>query len=283
MISNIDDFVKYIPTARGTRYEDIGLFVEEAIIWAKTDLFGNDLIDKLQNRQEAEEIRTLDTIIALKAYITAIPFLDVVQTTNGFAVINSSTQVPASKERVDKLIKWSTDRLYSNVDRLIEIISQNSVLMSEWKKYRRFEYYTELLFWTGAEYGDYCGTYESSFKNESIYSFTELHTRHAEIMAMQSSVLAHYVSQKYINTIIEKKRNLQLADKDLDVYNKLKFALGLLIKKEEFRAKEILKNIVSTMMKDLDSYSDYKTSDEYAAWIAARYQNKQSDSTYFFM
>ena len=257
--------------------------MEEARIWVQNDFFGGDLVDKINNRNKADEIRTLYSIIALKAYITAIPFLDVVQTTNGFAVVTSSNQVPASKERVDKLIAWSTDRLYSHVDRLIEMISETPELMTEWKKYRRFEYFTELLFWTGSEYGDYCGTYEASFKNDSIYSFTQLHAQHADIVAMQNGVMAHYVSQKYIQSLIEKKRNLQLADKDKAVYEKLRFILGLLIKKEDFKAKEMLKDIVSTMMKDLDSYSDYKTSEEYAAWIAARYQNKQSDSTYFFL
>lgn len=283
MIKNLEEFVSIIPTARGTEFGDIEPFISEAQLWLEGELFGKDLIDKILTNENEQELRTLKSITALNAYVSAIPFLDVVQTVNGFAVVSNANQAPASRERVDKLIGWSTDRMYRHVDRMIEIVMHNNELLTEWKKFSKFGYLTELIFWTGTEYDDFCGSYEQAYKNKRTYSFTELHRNHADILAFQNGVIANHISKRYLDILIENRRNNSLSEVDKVTYEKIKFILGLLMKDEAWKAKEHLRNLVGEMLSYLEKYPHYKDTDEYAAWISERYQNQQDDPTYFFL
>ncbi len=283
MITTIEDFIRYIPTARGTHFEDIEPFLLEAESWAKTDIFGNELVEVIQASVDDDAKRMLNSIVALKAYSAAIPFLDVVQTPNGFAVVNNSNVVPASRERVDKLLQWVNDRLYYHVDSLIEYTSTKSAFMTEWRKSIRFDYLTELLFWTGIGFASYSGNYEAVYKQKRSFPFVDLHKMHAIIKGFQDIEIANYISRDYLNQLIEKRRSQTLDSDDLVMMTRLRHILGLFMQKEEFKATEALKEVVNLMIREPDKYPAYAGSDEYRLKIAERYQNKQEDPTYFFV
>lgn len=300
MITSIEDFIKYIPTARGTHYEDILPFLEEGLLWAKTDIFGKDLTDAVETAGYEDGKRMLDAIIALKAYATAIPFLDVVQTSNGFAVVSNANMAPASRERVDKLMAWVENRLYAQVDALIGYLRTSS-LLAEWRKFHRFDFMTELLFWTGADFMQYCGDYEKietispettmSYKGGSTnrleaerrrIPYLELRRLHAMLKGYQEDEIGRFISRDYLHELIDKNRMQTLTATEKALFDKLRFILGLLMQKDETKAGEQLKNIVNMMMGDLGSYPTFANSEEYKVKIALRYQNLEEDPTYFF-
>ena len=283
MIDNIEDFIRYIPTARGTHFEDIQPFIEEGVLWSQTEIFGNNLLEYIKISGSDDAKRLLNSIIALKAYSGAIPFLDVVQTQNGFAVVNNSNVVPASRERVDKLLDWVNERMYFHVDMLIELVSASADMMAEWRKFSRFSYLTELLFWTGSEFAGYSGNYESTYRQKRTYPFADLHKMHILIKGFQDEEIASFISADYLQELIDKKRSQMLPADDEKIVKRLKFILGLYIQKNDFKAREHLKEIVNEMMLEPDRFPTYFNSKEYRLKMAARYENKQEDPTYFFM
>lgn len=282
MIKNIDDFVKYIPTARGTRFEDIKVFIEEGVSWLKIEIFGKELVEYITSTEDDIARRSLGAIIALKAYSLAIPFLDVVQTTNGFAIVNNTNHAPASRERVDKLMQWVEQRLYTQVDSLIEYISCTPTLLAEWKQFERFDYLTELVFWTGNDLLSYFGNSQQYNRSKSNIPYVELHKMHSTIKGIQDTYIADSISCQYLEELIESKRKNDLVPEAKRIYDRIKHIVGLFILGQDNHAKSMLDEIVNMMMRNLDKYPKFADSEAYKIKVADKYVNLQSDGTYFF-
>ena len=301
MISNIDDFVRYIPTARGTSFEDIFPFLEEAKMWAEDQLFGQDIVAEADKAEADEALsRSMNSIISLKAYAGAIPFLDVVQTPNGFAVVSNGSQAPASKERVERLLAYVNERLYSHVDTLIEYIERKP-LLGIWKGFYRFEYLTEILFWSGTDFASFAGDYE---KIETIAStakisykggassqheaqrrktpFLELQRLHVLIKGYQDEERSNAISRDFMQHLIDVRRAGTATADEVGIISKLKFITGLFFQDDTFRAQEQLDGIVNRMIANPLKFPIYADSDEYRLKITQRYQNLATDTTYFF-
>lgn len=302
MITSIEDFIKYIPTARGTHFEDIEVFIQEGLLWPQTEIFGSDLVKSVEASEDSDLNRIFNSIIALKAYSSAIPFLDVVQTSNGFAVVNNANVVPASRERVDKLLQWVNERLYFHVDSLIEYVSANATLLAEWRKFHKYNFLTELVFWNGNEFMQYCGDYEKmetivtkasvSYKGGSAMAqdaarrripYLELRRLHGVIRGFQDEEISNFISKDYLNELIDKNRQKTLLANEASIFNRLRFIVGLFLQNEDAKAKEQLKAIVNMMMLSLETYTTFANSEEYKVKVAVRYQNLEEDPTYFFM
>lgn len=293
MIANIEEFVRYIPTARGTYFEDIEPFLQEAKMWAEDQLFGVDIVAEADN-VEADEVlsRSMNSVICLKAYASAIPFLDVVQTKNGFAVVNSQNHAPASKERVERLLKHVKERLYFHVDSLIDLVAGTPSLLGEWKLFPKFNALTDLLYWSGNELTLYCAdflTQEWSTSNfaegieKQIIPYLELQRLRSRIKGIQNEEIAAFISRDYLDKLIENRRQGSLTSEEERMLERLKSIVALFLRDEKYKAEEQLKGIVNMMIADLPAYPEYADSEEYKIKIAERYQNQQEDPTFFFM
>jgi uncharacterized protein with HEPN domain len=289
MIANIDDFVKYIPTARGTHFEDIAPFIEEAKIWIEQEFFGRDLLSAIETEDaNSEANKVVDSIICLKAYSTAIPFLDVIQTSNGFAVVNNSNQAPASKERVERLLKHVQERLYFHVDNLIACIEAKQEYLDKWRLSSRFENLTDLVYWSGIEFLQYCGDSVESAANvvdavNHNIPYKDLQRMRSLIAGFQYKEISSYISRVYLDDLINKRRLHTLTAEESKLMDNLKIIVALYIRNNSFKAEEQLKLIVNRLAMNLDSYPLYRESDEYKIKISERYQNQQGDTTYFFL
>ncbi len=289
MIANIDDFVKYIPTARGTHFEDIAPFIEEAKIWTEQEFFGRDLLSDIEAEDaNSEAKKVVDSIICLKAYSTAIPFLDVIQTSNGFAVVNNSNQAPASKERVERLLKHVQERLYFHVDNLIVCIEAKTNYLDKWRLSSRFENLTDLIYWSGIEFLQYCGDSVESVANvadaiKHNIPYKDLQRMRSMITGFQYQEISSYISRVYLDDLINKRRLGTLTGEERKLIDNLKIIVALYIRNNSFKAEEQLKYIVNRMVTNIDSFPSYKESEEYKIKISERYQNQQDDATYFFL
>lgn len=297
MITNIDEFVQYVPTARGTHYEDIAPFLEDAKIWVRSTLTGEALADVLAT----ESTKIYDTIVAMKAYETAVPFLDVVQTVNGFAVVNNANVAPASKERVERLLENIRVRLYDTVDILLSQVEKTENYLNLWRNFEHFEEMTELVYWNGRQLMQYCGDYEKvvtrksnatmSYEGGSAMAmnasrrnipYLELQRLRGVIAGIQNEEIARQISADYLNELIAKNREKTMSVDEQKTLGKLRMIVGLYLQNEDKKADEQLTRIVNTMEKDLGSYPTYAQSEEYGVKKTTRYENKQEDAAYFF-
>lgn len=275
LLTNITDFIKSIPTATGSNWSDLEPFNNSADATIKATLVGSDLYDYIETLEVGTELRTtLCNLIAFQLYKNAIPFVDLIQTNNGFAVVSNSNQAPASKERVERLIAWCEKAIDLNTDLLIIKLMDNAAALAEWVKFKGFKTLTNCFFYTGIDFAGYANT-----DNGSRADFLKAKSK---LITAQKTELSEALSADYINELIDAQRTNTLSDKDAYVIDCCKLALANYYTDNEDKAKEIINNIIVLIEKDLDSYPTYKASAEYALKIAPKYENKQSDPTFFF-
>lgn len=278
LIESISDFTLAIPTAQGTEWIAIDPYVSAADDYVQTTLIGSDLYDYIaalttdQNNLKS----TLRNVIAHKAYREAIPFLDVIQTANGFGVVSNTNIAPASKERVERLMAQCDQQLDNSIDLLIFKVMSNAPALTEWSKFSLFEQLTNCLFITGIDFGEY-----SSDITKKRKAFLDAKN---DMVTAQSTVLAPLISQAFLDELILQNRTNSIDADNRLILNNCKGILTIIAGhgKKGDDLKKVLNHVSYMLEKDINKYPTYAASAEYALRIAPKYVNKQSDPTYFF-
>lgn len=273
LINNIDDFVKSIPTAAGSKWSALEPFSNSANATIKAILVGTDLYEYIEGLEAGKELKTtLCNLISFQLYKNAIPFVDLIQTSTGFAVVNNNNQAPASKERVERLILWCDQSIDLHTDLLILQIMSDNAALTEWQKFNGFKKLTDCLFLTGIDFASY-----------SKYSTrTDFLKIKPDLMTAQNTILCEHLSANYVTELISQIRTNSLTELNEQIVDSCKLILSKFSEKEDYAARELLRNIVVKIEKDIDHYPEYKESAEYALKKSQKYENKQSDPTFFF-
>ena len=127
----IEKLYPYLETAEQWA---IDTFVPEAIFdeIAEADSFGPN-----------ERFRfPLEKLVACHAYMTAIPSLDLVLTPNGFGIVSNQNVVPASRERVERLITSIESQRDSAIEALVIRLSSRD----DWQQSQQGKYFSSTLF-----------------------------------------------------------------------------------------------------------------------------------------
>ena len=121
LITTDEQLRTYLPNALTTvegeasMYEKIEPFLRKAETWLTRNFLGEEVTAQIEDAEETDELRSLCChITALDAFRRAIPSLDLILTPNGFGIVSNQNVVPASADRVNRLI----DSLLSNRDDL---------------------------------------------------------------------------------------------------------------------------------------------------------------------
>jgi hypothetical protein len=273
LLTSLEDFLKCIPTAEGSEWTALEPFANSADTTIKATLVGVDLYDYIKTLSADNELKTtLCNLIAFQLYKNAIPFVDLIQTNNGFAVISNSNQAPASKERVERLILWCEQSIDLHTDLLIMQLMSNAAAWAEWVKFKGFKTLTNCFFLTGIDFASYS-------KYSTRADFLKMKP---SILSAQKNDLSERLSIDYVAELIGQIRTNSLTEKNEQIVDSCKLVLAKYAEKEEHEAEELLTQIVVMMEKTLTDYPTYAASAEYALKIAPKYENKQSDPTFFF-
>jgi hypothetical protein len=276
LITSVSDLLLSIPTAQGTEWAAIEPFVKAADRHTKSTLTGVDLYNYIEGLStDTNSLKDdLRNIIAYKAYKSAIPFVDLIQTQNGFGVVSNANIAPASKERVERLMSQCEQQLDTATDMLILQISAVPAALAEWTKFGSFEELTNCIFQTGI---DFC----KSAKSENLKREAFLAAKN-DILSFQYSEIAEVISIAFMDELIIQVRSNALTLPNTKIVRKLKPILGLLAQLKGEEAEDLLGQLANLLDNNLSSYATYAGSSEYALKIAPKYQNKQTDSTFFF-
>lgn len=281
LVDNKDLFVKYIPSVDGYEididdnnvsefFQTITPYLQESEREIINDLIGNDLYNIVKEHPTLKDHLCL--LISCKAYYRAIPSLDLVHTPSGFAVVNTTNQAPASKERVERLLQWLNVRISDAIDQLILLLLGNKIFRAEWAKSENFKYYTECLFLTASSYRRYIN--KKALRED-------LDENHSLILSYQSEI-SKMISKEYLDELIEKRRSGDLTEKDNQMITLIYPIIGLLIKGFASQAYWAQEDLVNAMVRNLDQYPTYEDSEAYRIKMSAKYRNKKEDSTFFF-
>lgn len=110
-------------------------YVKDSVRWLESLVIGDVLLPP-----ELEEMAVRAVI--LRAVIHAIPALDLVVTPTGFGVVSADGLVPASKERIERLIS----SLSKNLDNVILRLQHECVDCPDWRNSVRGKWYCSTFF-----------------------------------------------------------------------------------------------------------------------------------------
>lgn len=273
ILKTLEQFQKAIPTAVAIEnFSDVEPYIRSAELWIKNHVLGQTLYNLIdsENFADQELLQMCESVIGNHAFWEAIPFLDLVLTNNGFAVISAQNKVPASKERVDRLREQCLVRRDSEVELLITYLEEHIDYHDEWKGSPAYSVMTDCLIRTATELQQY-GSWEGTRRD-----FLKLRPK---LIQETINRLEPVFSTDYINELIEKQRDDDVTNGDLKVITLLKYALGCLVNGNTEAAEKIAGDALRYIDSHQASFATYFASSEYLS-RAAVYQNA-ADSPLF--
>lgn len=100
------------------------------------------VVEAVADNSDSPILNPLSAIVAHQALADAIPSLDLVQTVNGFAVVNNQTLAPASKERVERLIASHKAQRDASINALLPLLAK----VNGWHNTAQCEFFHATLF-----------------------------------------------------------------------------------------------------------------------------------------
>jgi hypothetical protein len=267
ILKTLDQFQKAIPTAVAIEnFSDVEPYIRSAELWIKNQVLGADLYNLIdvEDFADVELLLLCHSVIGNHAYWDAIPFLDLIHTSNGFAVISAANKVPASKERVERLREQCLIRRDSEVELLIAFLEDHPDYHDEWKGSPAYSVMTDCLIRTATELAQY-GNWEGSRRD-----FLKLRPKIIQETMMK---LEPVFSKDYIDELIEKQRDGDVTNGDLKIIVLLKYTLGSLINGNTEAAEKIAGDALRYIDKHPEDFATYSASDEYLARLATGYVN----------
>lgn len=276
LINTIEDFVRWIPTASGSEWSALQPHVETAQLDLTLNLLGADLNTALM----ALEVTTVHRIVvnkllALSAYHAAIPFVDLVQTVNGFAVVSNNNLAPASKERVERLIAWCEGEIDELTDLLIKLVMGNTDLLGKWTLFPEFKEIVNCFFVTGKDFAGFINSTEKLRRKEFLQ-------HKAELLSWQENIIAPVISKNYLAQLISEIRTQSFTPGATNMIGHCKLVLSALVAGNTDQAERLLSKISNLLDANLATYTAYAASEEYALKNATRDVNKADHPTFFF-
>jgi hypothetical protein len=272
IFNNPDEFILFIPTAAGSNLDDLLPFIGETETWLQNEFLGTPLYEHIRDLGDTEIKNTTKAVIALHAYLAAIPFVDLIQTPNGFAVVSNSNQAPASRERVERLILFVKKRLSAAIDTLVHAVFKSGDLRNGWAgDVVLFNRHSEIVYITTGELKRYSANPDATYE--------DLFASHPQILALQTEV-ARYVSASYLDELIAKRRTDALNLYDGYVFSAVQIIIGL--KMQKAQAYPMIEQMVNFMTEHPDEFPLYMASPEYRLKISGKYENRRSHPTFFF-
>jgi hypothetical protein len=279
MILDLTKFTDYIPTAIGTKTEELQAFQNFAELLLQRDILGDTLyefLDKSPDETADKSILFLcRSLLANRIYYDAIPFRDVIQTDNGFAIVSNANQAPASKERVAALRTQTKISYNQYIDAVILVISRTESYRSKWIGTDAHAQITDCIFYTAKEFnGDIDGIIREDFLKKK-----------PEIISVQNALVSKTISMDLLTSLLEKKASgIILSVKESFVFRQIQMITRLYFSTEE-AAHQNMYNMVDQLSTYLDEnltdFPSYAESKEYARKIAPKVENTQTNPMFF--
>lgn len=106
-------------------FDKIAPFLHSAEIWFKTEFIGEDMLARIISEAQAQDDPLYflpRRIVAMRAWMTAIPAIDIVISANGVGVVETNSLKPASKAKIDNLLSSVAKELDRNIEQLLQLL-----------------------------------------------------------------------------------------------------------------------------------------------------------------
>lgn len=285
IITSQEQFYKYVPTALdpdGTNFQNMHTYLRDAEQWLSTDILGAPLYQYLEHAIKTGScdhssipyiINSVEQIISLQAYAVAIPFLDLIQTPNGFAIVNNANLSPASRERIERLIQSATDTVHSTVDHLLTQVVTTPVAFDLFKTGATFIPLTDTFFLCASELRASCGDHTATRSTL---------TRLKPLIYEAQNTLQRYISTEYQQELLNHWRNQTLNPREAEILPLIRQFIGHYINQKPNHCQSTGETLSNYIERYPDDFPTYFSSVHYRLKTAQHYTNKPDDTTFFF-
>ena len=195
LIQNDTELRKYLPNALTTvegetpLYDKISPYLAKAHAWLAKHFTGTDILTAIEASAPADTLRELCAhIVAVDAFRRAIPSLDLILTPNGFGIVSNQNIVPASADRVKRLI----DSLLTNRDSLANTLLDSLAKRTDWLETEQASFFGASL-WPDLELSRLAG-----HSNELWAHYQSLRL---QVLSIEQELAEHFVSEELITRL----------------------------------------------------------------------------------
>jgi hypothetical protein len=267
LINNIDTLKKHIPTIVAGEFSKYSQYISDANTWVKRELLGSALFATIKDLSSDSEvpsehhelvIRT-EAIVATKAFIAAIPMLDLIETESGFGVVRTDKIAPASPERVKALIAGTQSKLSDAIEELLDYLEETTAYHEDWKGSPAFTLISNTYIQTLREFRRY-----AAFEGNRL-DFVKFKPKLLEAINLR---ICPVISTELSDQIIEQLRDDDMTTANTAILENLRYAMSLFATGEEKTATSYLMRVRKVIMTTPDDYLAFKNSSLYATIIA---------------
>ncbi len=277
LLKSREQFIKCVPTAASGDWNDMETYVEDAERWLRNEYLGSALYARLEQEYEDPEHKELldlcRKVISLDAYQRAIPFLDLIQTANGFGIISNQNLTPASRDRVNRLANETISQRDEAVETMLDLLEDTPAYHDDWKGAKAYSVISDCLIMTAKELKRLCsfeGTRKDFLKLKPV------------LLLRMYNELGRWVSRAFIAELVEQQRDGDVTPANAEVIDMLKISLANYATDNIQDAEAFRNEAVTIMDLEPEQYPTYSSSREYRIRHNIESLNS-ADSPIFFM
>ena len=274
LIKNHDELCSFMPhvmaAAHGepALYDELTPYLQQAQRWIYGEIVEPGIIEAAAETSPAI-LSVAAHLSVVEAMRVAVPMLDVTFTPNGIATVGNQTLVPASQQRIDRLIA----ALEEERDRLADELIGFVVHRDDWRRSSAGKWYCRTLFPRPAMLSAACGG-----KLPGRDKYAEITAR---VEFFEQSLQAQFFSPE----LMERWR-MQPVTSPLEVVTLEKVRCAVLMALDENGSRRKLHHhlrlIVDTIRRNPDTFPLWHASEVAELYIPIEFENDKISHGYFF-
>ena len=272
LVNTIDRMKQLVPVIVGSEFGKYETFLMEADEWLKTEITGAPLYVLLETEGNEQLLAHCQSVVANKAYLSGIPFFDLIETEAGFAVTRTDSKAPASPERVKALKAGVEAWLSEAIERMLEYLEKNSAYHEAWKSSQTYSLLTETYIHTLREFRRY-----APFEGTRM-DFIKALPAMLDVIHLK---IEPVISPELSDEIIEELRDNDLTETNQAILKNIRFAFANYVAGNETTAWSYLLKVRKVLLASPESYPAFANSDLYAQILASTIEKNTIEKPMF--
>ena len=287
IISSDEQLRRLIPhvlaTVEGeaTLFEKLTPFLETSEQWLRQNFIPDDLFETIAAASEAAESasdsaaivalkKPVEKVIATHAFMSAVPSLDLVLTPNGFGIVSNTNVVPASKERIERLL----DSLETERDTNLEQLLLRLASRNDWQQSTQGKYFAATLF-------PFLGLCRRLAIQEHIWD--EYQHLHGRLIKIENVLAETYFSQEQMTVFRQHVMNQMRECSPLEehVIRSLQSYVLMLVSDMQVHNQSFF-DLVNIIREHEEIFPAWHSSDVAKLYSPAVFMNKKKSGGYWF-
>ena len=250
--------------------ERLSLFLDLAEDWVKTTFTSESTFNTICGYTDNNNIKILcSRLVVADALRRAIPSLDIVLTSNGFAVVNTSNLAPASKPRVDRLV----GSMLAHRDDCIAALLPELPGASKWLASDRADFFGATLFPDLGICDAVGGATGSRWEK-----YLELRS---QVIDLEASLAEEWFSPELMSALRSENLRGDLTKQRNEIVKQVKAQVVGYLRSGSFNSRR-LADIVNYIRLNAESFEEWHKSDTARLFAPPVFRNEKKASGYFF-